>query len=240
MLRIAICDDEAPMRQHIKKCLVEYSMLRNLEFKCDLFSTGIDFLKAVDPYHLIIMDYQLHVDKQHINGLSIANKYRSVGGDATIIFLTSFPKVVFSSFEVNTFRFLTKPLNVDKLYAALDDYLKTLETDHTLFIRLERETQIISTKHTLYLEANGKYCTLFMIGEPKKWECHETLAQVEARLPQDFFMRCHRSYIVNLKYVNSYNHQEVCLRDGSSVYMSRSKYEAFNDAIINYSKRYGY
>lgn len=239
MLRIAICDDEPIMRDTVKRSLDNYSRLRNLDIVYDQFKNGADFLRSKKQYNVVILDYQFDEVPGH-NGLSIAKRLRKSNMDTAIIFLTSYPKIVFSSFEVDTFRFLVKPLNPEKLFQALDDFLKTLEKDATLMIRIEGATNVINTGKLLYLEGDGKYCTLYMLSSGEPVECHETLASVEQRLPQHLFFRCHRSYIVNLKHIDSYDHQEIVLRNGDRVFISRNKYKPFENAFIEYSMRYGY
>jgi len=186
-----------------------------------------------------MLDYQLKKD-ENLNGLSVAQKLRSNNKDIAIVFLTNYPKVVFSSFEVDTFRFLVKPLNPQKLNKALDDFLLTLDTDSTLMVRLEGAVNVINTKYVIFIEGNGKYCKIHMSNQSKPIDCHETLASVEQRLPEELFCRCHRSFIVNLKYIQSYDHQEITLRDEKQIYISRSKYKPFEDKFLVYSKRYGY
>jgi len=239
MLRVAICDDEQIIREEIVCALNEYSRLRNIDIICDQYESGYDFLHSKILYHAVLLDYQLDKDIQ-LNGLSVARVLRSINNDIAIIFLTNFPKVVFSSFEVDAFRFLVKPLNKQKLFKTFDAFLKTLETDMTLMIRLEGAVSVISTKHIIYLEGDGKYCTIHMDQTPQDIGCHETLASVEQRLPDHLFFRCHRSFIVNLKHIQSYDHQEVVLRNGARASMSRKRYDMFDSKFIDYSQRYGY
>jgi DNA-binding LytR/AlgR family response regulator len=239
LLRIAICDDDSITRDEIAKKLDEYSRIRNLDIICDQYATGASFLSSKHTYQLVILDYMLDKDKKY-NGLSVAQELRQLKKEISIIFLTNYPKVVFASFEVAAFRFLVKPLDTAKLFNALDAFLKTLDTDSTLMIRKEGAVNVLNTKEILFLEGDGKYCIIHMTHRPKLIMCHETLAQVEHRLPPQFFCRCHRSYIVNLKYVSSYDHQEITLQNGARIFISRSKHNFFEDNFMDFSKRYGY
>lgn len=241
MLRIAICDDEQIMREEIMRTLDEYSRMRNLDIIYDQYASGIAFFKQgrTHLYNIVILDFQLHKDEK-IDGLMVARKLRHNNQDAAIIFLTSHPKIVFSSFEVDTFRFLVKPLNPAKLFNALDAFLKTLDTDMTLIVRHSGETNVLNTKEILFVEGNGKYCTIHMLSPLKDIECFETLANVEKRLPKHLFFRCHRSFVINYKHVHSYDRDTITLRNGGKIYISRNKYKGFEDAFIEYTKRYGY
>ncbi len=239
MIKIAVCDDEAIMRRETIAHLNEYARMRGLELAYDQFCDGHDLLRSPKIYQVILLDFELGAQNR-LNGMDVAKKYRQRHEDAAIIFLTNHAKTVFSAFEVGAFRFLIKPLEPQKLYAALDDYLKTLMTDQILMVRVDGETNIVHTNQILYLEADGKYCTLRLLPDGAALACRETLAEVESLLPPAFFFRCHRSYVVNLKYVRAYDHQDVVLRNQGRVPISRNKYEPFNSAFIAYSKRYGY
>ena len=237
MLNIAICDDEKSMCATIKKSLDDYARLRGLDLVYDIFHSGYEFLGSRMKYDLVILDYQLD-GETGTNGMSVARKIRSLDQDIVIIFLTSHPKVVFSSFEVDTFRFLVKPLNPPKLFSALDDYLKMIDTDQTLIIRVDGVNINLNTKHITFLESDGKYCTIHT--EDNRFDCHETMGDIEKRLPPELFFRCHRSFVVNMKYIDSYDHQEIILQNGMPLFISRKKYKAFHNCYLDYTRRYGY
>jgi len=237
MLKIAVCDDEKIVRDGVRKCLDNYAMRRDIDIICHEFSTGLDFLRDRAHYHIVIMDYRLSEDSR-VNGLSIAKKLRSYDEDVHIIFLTGFPKVVFSSFEVDTFRFLVKPLEPEKLYKALDDYLKYMEHDNvSLIIKVDGVSTILNTKKIIYLEGMRKYANIHT--DTGEIECREVLADVEKRLPPDVFFRCHRSFVVNLKYIDAYDSDQVYLTNKQALPVSRKRLEAFKTAYISYAKRYG-
>jgi len=239
MLRIAVCDDERIIREEIIRSLDEYSRLRNVDIICDQYETGCDFLQSKVSYNAVLLDYQLDKDTT-LNGLSVAQRIRGSDNDIAIIFLTKYPKVVFSSFEVDTFRFLVKPLNPQKLYKAMDDFLIALEKDTTLMIRLEGATNVINSRNIMFLEGDGKYCAIHLSQQSQPVECRETLSSVEQRLPKEHFYRCHRSFIVNLRYVHSYDYKDIKLRGGACIGISRPKHKSFEDVFLNYTKRYGY
>jgi len=239
MLNIAICDDEAPMRKYVKKCLGEYSIKFGEDINCYEYDCGDALITSKNPHDIILLDYQLDKFGEK-NGITTARTLRSSGVDTPIIFLTSHPKVVFSSFEVNTFRFLIKPLDVSKLFKALDDYRKQTDPDASLVIRQSRENIYLSTKQINFVEANGKYCKIHMVDNKNEIDCHETLAQVESRLPPQYFLRCHRSIIVNMRYIYSYNQEGITLKNKQWIPISHSKFNAFQNAFITYSKKFGY
>jgi len=236
MFKVAICDDEKIIRESVKKCLDEYAFQRNVDVAYSEFSTGLDFLRDRSHYNILILDYQLGDDKD-INGIAVAKRFRKVNQDTRIIFLTSFVKMVFSSFEVDTFRFLLKPLEPQKLFNALDDIRKLEEDDDSsVEIKMDGINTILNAKRILYLEGMGKYALIHT--ETQDIECREVLAEVEKRLPGNIFFRCHRSFIVNFKYISAYNSSKIILTNNKTIPISKKNLEGFKSAFILYTKRY--
>jgi DNA-binding LytR/AlgR family response regulator len=104
-MRIAICDDELPMHDLLKKQLNRYAQKRNLVMSYTDFTGGNELLINPYDYDLIFMDYQMKV----LDGLETAKKLRKLGIETPVIFLTSFPHIVFDTFSVHAYRFLVKP-----------------------------------------------------------------------------------------------------------------------------------
>ena len=71
------------------------------------------FIGSGVKYDLIFMDYEF--ENNGANGLEIARKIREYDKNSTIVFVSSYPSIVFDTFEVGTFRFLTKPIDDKKL-----------------------------------------------------------------------------------------------------------------------------
>jgi DNA-binding LytR/AlgR family response regulator len=239
MLRIAVCDDMEVMRREVVRALKEYFMSRAMEFTYYEFANGPELLHSDKEFDLIFMDYQLEENTGR-NGIAVAHRLREKSIDVPIIFLSSFPNVVFASFEVNAFRFLVKPINPVKFKKAMDDFLKTLENEEVIILRIEGVNQIINAREIIFLEGDGKYCIINVDTKQKEIHCHDTLSAIEEKLPQAGFFRSHRSFVVNMKYVSSYDNNEITLTNGATIYISRKKYSSFHKAYIEYSKRYGY
>ena len=113
------------LHEELKKYLDQYSVNRNVIINCDDYTNGFDLLKSNIEYDIIFMDYQM----EGIDGLETSRQIRKNKIDTTIIFLTSYPNIVFDTFEVNAYRFLVKPINYEKLSAALDDFLAAHDVD---------------------------------------------------------------------------------------------------------------
>lgn len=232
VIRIAICDDSAYIREETKKYILKYSFKNDFEYSLDEYESGEELLESDKIYDLIFMDYQF--EKTKLDGISIAKELRRKKIEATIIFLSSYPAVVFQTFEVGTFRFLVKPIEEDKFNDAINSFLSTLEKEEILTVRADGMNHFIKENSISYVEGYGKYCIIHFMDNRKSLECHETLASVESRLPPLHFYRCHKSFLVNLKYVASYNRTDLILENGETVLISRNQYKEFTEAYSDY------
>ena len=83
------------------------------------------------------------------------------------------------------------------------------------------------------------YCIMFspyidIHTSSEKITVRKKISELEREIPSKYFIRCHRSYIVNLKYVKSITKDSVVLESGIRIPISRGRYKDINDTFINY------
>ena len=231
-MKIAICDDELPMHDLLKKQLNRYAQKRNLVMSYTDFTGGNELLINPYDYDLIFMDYQMKV----LDGLETAKKLRKLGIETPVIFLTSFPHIVFDTFSVHAYRFLVKPIDPEKLSAALDDFLAEQETDQYIVIKDGDCTKRVNIDDVIYAEASDKYCYIRTTEEGFVYK--KTLAELESQLPEDRFFRSHRTYLVGFRHVTSHTETTIMLDNQEKALLSKLKRTPFRKAFQDYIKRY--
>ena len=234
IVRIAVCDDEKYFRGILKRKLEIYAKKKAMIFLYDDFADGKELLKSTCSYDLIFLDYKM----DELNGIDTARKLREKNDKTTIIFLTSIIDAVYDSFEVNTFRFLSKPIDDDRLYKALDDFLKSLNENNFLSLMACPKIIRIEYDDILYIEAKGKSCTIHTIN--KTIEYPQLLLTVEDKLPEDRFLRCHKSFIIGFKHISARDGSKITFTNGEKVDLSRKNTDLFKTKYIDYLKRYSF
>ena len=237
MVRIAVCDDSKFMRNEVKKRVLNYSVKKDFDYSLEEYDNGEKLIESQEKYDLIFMDYEF--EDKGANGLEIARKIREYDKNSTIVFVSSYPSIVFDTFEVGTFRFLTKPIDDKRFYDVLDSFLQLMEEDNVLKIRLDGENHFFKESVISYVEGMGKNCILHFCDGREDMECHETLGAIEGRLSPQKFYRCYKSFLINLAQVDSYNHDEVTMSTGDKLLISRLKYKEFNSIYADYLVRVG-
>lgn len=129
-LKAAICDDEKTFHKEISKLVRKYSIARNIEIYTDCYEDGESLLLSENEYDIIFLDYQM----EGINGIETAEKLRGANNDSVIIFISAYPAAALDAYEVDTFRYLLKPVDESILFKALDSYLKSIDYDNLLLL----------------------------------------------------------------------------------------------------------
>ena len=234
IVRIAICDDKMILHNDLKRCLDEYAEQHGLVNIYDDFTDGKALIACPKSFELIFMDYQM----EGMDGIETSRALRSKKIDTPIIFLSSFPDVVFDTFEVGAYRFLTKPIDMKKLTSAMDALLKSQSDDRSIVIKIDDESRRIDVSDIFYAEASDKYCYIRTADEELLYKA--TLSELEKLLPKEDFFRSHRSFIVGMKHVKSHTADEVIFTNGERAQISKLNRTPFKKAFLEYVKRHNF
>lgn len=237
-MRVAICDDEKTMQKELEKLLDEYSRIRKIDISIDKFDNGHDLIKTLSEreYEIVFMDYQM----QDVDGMETSRLIRNKNNDCIIIFVSAYPEIAVESYEVNTFRFIVKPINKEKLFKAIDDYLKSIDYDNLLILKTHEGTWKIKMSDIIYAEAKGKH-TIIRTTQ-KTFEIHIHLKKVEEKLSAEKFSRCQRAYIAGFAHIKNHTNSEIFFDNGEraqigKVYAVNFK-KSFQAYIMLYNKHF--
>lgn len=233
-MKVALCDDEKIFREELEKLLTEYSKSKHIDIVCDKFSDAHELLPHIEKYDIIFIDYQM----KDMNGLEASRKIRSRKHKCIIIFVSAYPEIALDAFEVDTFRFLSKPVDKEKFCKAMDDYLKSIDRECLITIKSGDSRYIINASDIIYAEAKLKHCIIRT--SDCTYEIAVNLKTIEAQLPSERFSRCQRSYIAGLGHIKTHTSQEITFDNGERAVIGK-KYLAefiasFQDYIIKYNE----
>lgn len=229
---VALCDDDNYIIDELKKLLFAYAKANRISMTIDCYSNGNALIKSNKNYDFIILDYQM----DGVDGLQTARTLRNLNSVSSIVFLTSYPEFMIGAFEVNTFRFLTKPIDKTKLYKALDDYVSIAKSNFPITVLQNGEIKKIESDKICYIEADGKYSNIHLRDEIL--HCSKTLSGVTKLLPEYCFVKTHRSYVVNLHFIKSYSSDTVYFTNNETAYISKTYYKPFQLSYMNFLDKY--
>ena len=106
MIHIAICDDEKYMSDHIKTLVSDFFRKKNREIRLRIFSSGEELLSGGGQIDICFLDIQM----KGMDGMETARRLRADKFQGFLIFITVLKEMVFSSFEVQAYDYLLKPV----------------------------------------------------------------------------------------------------------------------------------
>ncbi len=118
--------------------------------------------------------------------------------------------------------FLPNPFSQEKINHFLQDYLIS-NTGAPEFLRLSfgKEKITLRCSRVLYFTSCGKKVTV-VCGNGERLETYGSLTEVERTIESDMFCRTHKSFIVNMRYVEMAKKDEIILLDGTRIPISRA------------------
>ncbi len=229
-MQIAICDDNEIFRQELREYLEEYKDEKNICMELCEYSNGNDLLQADIKHDIIFLDYRMEGE----NGLDIAKQIRMRDKKCGLVFVTAFPQFVFDSFEVQPFRFIVKPADKEKVFEAVESYVRQMKNNRPVSMIEDGKHITVMADDIVYIEAKGKKCRI--VTKNSVYNISNTLSSLSSELPESNFYRIHRSHIINFKNVKTIRGNAVTMTDDSVLSVSRSKIREFRMHYFDYVK----
>ena len=218
---IAICDDEQEYINKVEFIVKEYFQNSNNTYQLYKYLNGKNLLKDISMFNIIFLDIQL----KNINGLDIKNKL-SKYHDLRIIFVTNYEQYMQEAYGRNVIAYIKKT----EIY-KIHNILKTIENEdyEHQFIILDGRT--IDTIDILYIQAEGAYCRIYL-------HYSDTIISIYLKdllnKLNSFFIRVHRSYIVNIRYIKDIQKNKIILSNEKVIPISPTYKENTTKAYYDY------
>ena len=235
MINIAICDDNKYTLYEIEKKLNNYNQKNNLDININTFCSGENLINSkYNNFDIIFLDINLS-SQNDINGIDIAKFLRKKNFKGFIVFITVLKEFVFKAFEVKAFDYIIKPITENNINKVLNRILQEIkkEKNNNLLIQKNKEHILLNLNNIIYFEVINK--KIYIHTNNKIIDYYNKINLLEKELNNSFF-RCHRSYIINLKYIKSFKENYILLKNNDNIPLSKSKYKMFLKIIKEYIK----
>lgn len=213
MIKCLVVDDEPLAREAIKVYLEKMPELE-LVGECENALQAMDSLrkKHVD---LIFLD----IEMPEIDGISFLQMVKKIPG---VIFTTAYRHYAVEAFELDVIDYLLKPISFDRFVAAINKYYEKTnvlnvhseikkETVNFLNVKADRKTYKVDISKIQYIESLKDYVKI--VCYEKSIVTHDSLSNVEAFLNEYGFIRIHRSFLVAVDKIRSFDGESVFLEN---------------------------
>lgn len=200
--RAIIVDDERLSRKDLKSLLSDYNLIEVVG-EADSVITAIKLINEKDP-DLIFLDIQMPGE----SGFDLLDK---IDLKAKVIFVTAFDEYAIRAFEVDAVDYLLKPVNPERLKSAIERLereglrevitKRKLKYDDMMFIVINNHIKFLRVSSIACIQAAADYSEIITT-DGKKGLVQKSMSEWEERLPENYFIRIHRSTIINMEYVD--------------------------------------
>lgn len=236
-MRIGICDDEEAQRRYLKQLAEQWAFKSGEKAVCDCYPDSEAFLFAWEEdksYDVLLLD----IEMKEMNGMELARRIRQEDEDIALVFITGYEEYIGQGYEVSALHYLLKPVDEEKLYRVLDRAMASRRREgiRQLFETAEGWLSI-ALNDIWYVEAFAHYCTLHL--KDCEYQVKKSIGSMEELFTAYgiSFVKPHRSYLVNLKFVTSILKEELIMDDGRRIPVSRRNYRQINEAFFGYFRK---
>ena len=232
MLKIAVLDDQELYVNKIdeitKKAMLElgivYELFKYTSTEEFLYDLGEDIKCDI---------YLVDVELQTTSGLEVARKIREKYYDSAIIYVTNYIEYAVEGYEVNAYRYIPKTILEEKLPEAYAAVYVNIENKKKNFYIIENNHRMerIAYEDTFYVKKDQKY--ILIVHKHGVSRERKTIAEfIESVQSLDTFVVVDRSYIVNAFHIMTLKKQEIILRNGETIPVSRPKLSYVKQEIM--------
>lgn len=232
MLNILICDDNETICAKIKNIAEEEMQRHYIKYKLSVFNSAAGMLEYVDP----VQDYLflLDIDMPGISGFDAAHSLQEMNLSDYIIFVTGHKQYEHNSFKFHPFYYLYKDRIGAELPQQLREFIEKYTNDCGLF-ELDNSSTIM-IRDILYGVRNGHDVVLHTVNGDA-YKTRTAISVIEKNYKIYGLVQTHRSYIINLKYLESIESSGVTLEDGMSIPVSVTRKKSFEKEYRIYRRR---
>jgi two-component system, LytTR family, response regulator LytT len=234
MTNIAICDDQKYELDIIVSILNEWGNRTKNYIHKEIFVDGrtlINYCVMMEnQIDIILLDIQMN----QMNGIEVANKIREMNQQVIIIFVTNYLDSIFEGYKVRAFRYIMKDNMNKELLTAIEDALLELEDNQKYFQYFAKgKTLKIFYSDIIYFESKARVIDIHTVKSIEIF--YGKINTIEESLKEDF-IRCHQSYVVNLKYIAGIEGNYLMIITGERIPISESRKSEVKKAFLWFSR----
>ena len=236
VLRAALCEDEDRVRSLLARSLQMEFVAVGIGLAVDSYADGEALLAALAGgarYDAYFLDIEMpgtdgiEVCRQIRRGIPASTSAPGLPAspDAIVVFVSNKEELVFQSLEVQPFRFMRKSHFVEEQEATVRAIAAELERRRGHIISLSDagtgKSYRVDVNELVYVEVFDKRCTIHTIASSFDIRCR--LSDIEALLEGQPFLKPHRSYLVNGRFVFNVGRTALTLTTGEEIPLSRNR-----------------
>lgn len=231
-MRVLICDDDQEALNALNTHIREYMQNRFINCTVTATTNPLEILATHEPFDLAFLD----IEMGSIDGLTLAKELKQRNGKLALFFVTNYDEYQDSAMDLQALRFFSKPFDVKRLHAGLDRAMEFIDGAYVDVYLYGENSQIrVLVDDIMYLTSSNRKALLYT-----KNSCYPIREGFDAwceKLPPLFFYQVHKSFYVNLHYVQKYSYSELLLTNGTRIPIAPRRQADFHKFWFAYLRR---
>jgi len=230
-MRILICDDNHFVVEEIKQYLEEYfSQKDTVTPELVSFSDGDSLLADQGKKDMVFLD----IEMPGTNGIRVSSELKKTHPHIFIFITTSYDQYLDDAMDAHAFRYLSKPLDKDRLFTGMNRAMRAYrDLVSPVIIHDGETTKKIAESDIIYIDVQDKTTLVHTVSAT--YRTNKTIRCWINSLNACSFFQTSKSYIVNMKHVSSFDHQLISFSScEDKAYLSKRKYHEFKRAYLFY------
>lgn len=229
---IAVVDDDVDQARLAADLVASSSQARL--FSEPIFLSPSAFPEVIKKFgHLDVVLMDIEFGEDVPNGIELVRQLFPTGCGTQVIYVTGHIEYCTRVYSTEHVWFLVKPLSQADLDQALKQTVSNLKASTTrpISVSVRGTTTLVQPRQISYVESKRR--KLFIHAGDQVLETYGVLEQLAQELPGSF-VQCHKSFLVNLSFVESYSADGLVLRGGEIVPVSQKRRPAVRRAVLGF------
>lgn len=238
VVNIYLCEDNKEVMKLYNNLLEKIALENNVEINIETFLSGENLLFEIEEKINDVDIIYLDIEMDGINGIETADKLRKLGYKSEIIFLTSCREYVFEAFDSNPLNYILKQGEDKEKFKEtfLKAVAKTGEKNKSSVIYKNGGEAIkLQIDDISYFEVINRVVYVHY-GKEEQFKFYSSISDVEESVSKYKFKRVHRSFLVNMKYIQSIKSKSIILKTGEEITIGKTYIKdvqkCFSDFLI--------
>lgn len=231
MINIAVCDDNPVFLKEIVSLI---DKVYTDEHTIISFSNAQALLSHVEDYSENCIDIIVtDIEMPGINGLSMAKALKPLFPRLQFIFITNYSDYIQDVFSVDPVYYILKPVDPQKLLEALEMAVTEIDAGNRNAINITSKKKVLRIRYDEIKYVESYMRTILVHEIRRNTEILMKLDDFQKQLPS-FFIRTHKSYLVNMNMVRSISNNRIELFSGEIVPVAKAKFPEIKKIILHY------
>ena len=232
MLRMLLADDDPVFLSKLERLLTQYAAQQQRKVWIDAYPRDDLSGFVLQSYDIAFLDIQM----ENVDGLTLAKELRQRNRKTALFFITNYEGYQDNAMDLQALRYFKKPFEPERLIAGLDKALEYIDGAYVdVFLYSGGVQQRVLVDEILYLTLDGRKVAIQTV--KSRFLVTGKLEEWMERFPHTFFRQPHKSFLVNLHYVERYAYSELQMSDGTRIPIAPKKQPEFRRIWFEYIGR---